>query len=874
MYRIFFILLIFSQCHLVFGQTRPDTKVITYSAFKKPLGIVLKDLASISGVNLVYSESRIPADASVSIFAKGESIGSILTVILDGFGLTYQLVGNQLVLVRNESKDIKGEVRIYGHIRDKVSGEYLIGANIFQHDNVRGTTTNESGNYSFKIEKQRHRIHFSYLGYKSEIIDIYTLRDSMINIALQPDGLLNEIVIMDDLIEEEHEQTANQQNLHIDKIRSSNHLGGEADLFRYLGTQPGISTAAEGIGGLNVRGGSADQNLVLLDDVPVYNTGHALGIFSVFNSNAIKSISLYKGGIPARYAGRLSSVIDVHTRDGNFKKLSGDLSLSTIAFNGTLEGPIIKDRGSFLISYRRTFMDIWIKEFTKYQNKEKNKVGSSNYFFSDLNAKVNFRLDSKTRVLLQALSSKDDYSSFSAAKPEELRDENSTALNWGNSLYSLRLQRQWGKSLFSRTVLYQTGYNFESFRNKIFESRITTNKDLIFDASLYESEIKETGLKHDFDWMLSHNHRIKAGVNYQDRIFNPLAIKVSENDFTSLLKDPSINVLKSLKARPLIKGQELNIFVEDNIGLGDGVSVNAGINYSIVKSNSSNKYDAIQPRLALLADGEHLHFKVGMARMQQYMHLLSNNGLGLPSDVWLPSSNILEPQKSWIFNSSFGYRLNSGWRVGADVYYKSFDNISSYKEGGQLDISSGTEWETEIPVGKGYAYGLETYVEKVFGATLFNINYTYSVSDRIFADLNNGNQFPFNLNRNHSVKLSFTYRISQFSEFLVNWSYQSGNFYSKPINVTFGQTDRPVVIFPEKNNATFIPYHRLDVGFSFYNNYKWGRAKFFLGLYNVYNRNNPFYTDLVRDNDNSGKFQFRQFSLLPVLPTISYSISF
>lgn len=847
---------------------------ISYVAYNKPLAIVLKDLATISKVNLVYSESRIPADSYVNISAQNETLGSILTVILDDFGLSYQMVGQQLVVVRNESKDVKGEVRIYGHIRDKISGEYLIGANVFQHDKIRGTSTNESGNYSFKIEKQRHRIHFTYLGYKSEIIDFYTFKDTMLNIVLQPDGLLNEIVIMHDLLEEEHEQAANQQNLHIDKIRSSNHLGGEADLFRYLATQPGITTAAEGVGGINVRGGSADQNLVLLDDVPVYNTGHALGIFSVFNSNAVKSISLYKGGIPARYAGRLSSVVDVHTRDGNFKKLSGDLSLSTIALNATLEGPIVKDKGSFLVSYRRTFMDIWIKEFTKFQNREKNRSGSSNYFFSDFNAKINFRLNKKTRLLFQTLYSNDDFSSFSGSRQEDLRDENSTILNWGNSVYSMRLHREWGKSLFSRTVIYRTGYQFESYKNKLFELEKGSTNRLVFDASLYESEIREVGFKHEFDWMLSHSHRIKAGVNFQDRIFNPLAVNVSENDFTSLLKDPSIHVLKSLKASPIINGREINIFSEDNIILGDGVSLNLGINYSLVKSNSGKNYNAVQPRLALLADGEHLHFKVGVAKMQQYMHLLSNNGLGLPSDVWLPASNILEPQKSWIFNSSFGYKLNSGLKMGADVYYKSFQNISNFKEGQGLDISDGNDWEAEIPVGEGYAYGFETYIEKVFGATLFNFNYTYSVSDRIFADLNNGQQFPYNLNRNHSFKFSFTYRISQFSEFLINWSYLSGNYYSRPINVTFGSSDRPVVIFPEKNNALFQPYHRLDTGFSFYNNYKWGKAKFFLGLYNAYNRNNPFYTDLVRDNNNNGKFEFRQFSLLPVLPTISYSVSF
>ncbi|MBP6695728.1 MAG: carboxypeptidase-like regulatory domain-containing protein, partial [Saprospiraceae bacterium] len=286
--NVSYVILFLCITNVVFGQTQPDAVVISYSAYQKPLNIVLKDLSSVSGVNIIFSDSRIPSEKKININAKNEKVGSILIVILDDFDLTYQIVGNQLVIVKNESKYNLGEVRIYGKVRDKISGEYLIGANVFQHDRERGSSTNETGNYSLKVNKQRHRIHFSYLGYKSHIIEFNALKDTMMNISLNPDGLLNEIVIMDDLIEEVHEQTANQQNLHIDKIRSSNHLAGEADLFRYLASQPGISTAAEGIGGLNVRGGSADQNLVLLDDVPVYNTGHALGIFSVFNSDAIK----------------------------------------------------------------------------------------------------------------------------------------------------------------------------------------------------------------------------------------------------------------------------------------------------------------------------------------------------------------------------------------------------------------------------------------------------------------------------------------------------------------------------------------------------------------------------------------------------------
>ena len=860
---------ILSYC---FGQSRPDDKVVTYAAYNKPLKIVLKELSKIGNVNIIYSESRIPAEKPVIINATNEKLGGILAVILDDFGLTYQIVGDQLVLIKNESKNNTGDVRIYGYIRDKLSGEYLIGANVFIHDRSRGTATNENGFFSMSVGKQEQRFHFSYLGYKSEMLDIYCLKDTLVNIKLQPDGLLNEIIIMDDLLEEEHEQTASQQNLHIDKIQASNHLVGEADLFRYIAIQPGVTSAAEGIGGLNVRGGSADQNLVLLDGVPLYNTGHALGIFSVFNANAIKSASFYKGGIPARYAGRLSSVIDVHTKDGNIHKVQGEATLSTIALKASLEGPIIKEKASFLLSYRRTFMDVWIKEFTKFQNKEKKQQGEANYFFSDFNLKLNFDLSKKTRLLLQTLHSNDDFQNNVYANNNVLRDENNRSLVWGNKLYSLRLHSQWGKSLFSKTSVYLTGYQFESFRNKLFELVPANDTITFFDASLYQTSIRETGVRQEFDWLPSSSHTIKAGIHYQDRYFSPAITNVNEKDIDPNEFKIDISTLKSLYGKEEINAKEINIYVEDLIALGSSTSLNAGINYSIMPGQK--KYSSFQPRLAFLVEGEHLHFKTGISRMQQYMHLLSNNGLGFPSDVWLPSSPLLSPQKSWILNTAFGYRLNSGLKFGMEAYYKSFDKVSSFNEGASLNINENIDWQYDIPIGNGYAYGLEMYAEKVIGKTLFGANYTYSISDRRFEDLNIGRTFPFGLNRNHSFKFSFTYRLSDFSEFLLNWSYMTGNYYSQPINVTIDINGKPIVLFPEKNNAQYPAFHRMDVGFSFYNTYKWGRAKFFLGLYNAYNRNNPFYTELVRDKENDARFEFKQFSLLPLLPTISYSISF
>ena len=833
---------------------------------------VLKELTAVSKANLVYSETRIPGQKKVTVNAKNETLGSVLKVILDDFGYSYQLVGNQLVLARETSKNISGEARIYGYVRDKLSGELLIGANVFVHDRSKGTNTNESGFYSLPLAKDNQRLHFSYLGYKTIILDILPFADTAINISLEPDGVLNEIIILDDVLEEEHESTASVQNLHIDKILASNHLAGEPDVMRYISSQAGVTTAAEGIGGLNIRGGSADQNLVMLDGVPIYNTTHAMGIFSVFNSAAIKSASVYKGGIPARYSGRLSSVIDIHTKDGNLRKWQGEATLSTIAVKVSAEGPIIQDKISLMLSYRRTFMDVWIKEYTKYQNKEKDQDGVSNYFFNDMNAKLNIQLAKKSRLSLQLLHTKDNFENSIKALPEKLREENVRDLSWGNRLYSAAFNNQLSKSFFSRTTFYLTAYDFSSFRNNLFEIAGTPQNQIVFDASLFETSVKEIGVRQDFDLMVNASNTLKTGIQYQKRKFSPGVTNVDETEFEPRISQVTVEALKAKSDFPSVVSDEINVYAEDLMKLGGGVSLNAGINYSF--RSTQPRFASLQPRISLLAESSSLSFKVGATRLQQNMHLLTNNGLGFPSDVWLPASTVLPPQKSWIFNAGFGVRDNEGYKFGTEVYLKTFDQITSYPEGANPDINVNTDWETEIPVGDGYAYGLEAYAEKTAGKTLFNFNYTWSVSDRKFNDLNLGRKFPFALNRTHNFKASVTYRLSQFSEFVVNWSFLSGNFYSQPINVTVNLADRPVVYFPEKNNARFPAFHRLDLGFSFYNAYKWGRAKFFIGLYNAYNRNNPFYTELVRDKNNESKFEFRQFSLLPLLPTLSYSISF
>lgn len=838
--------------------------------YDRSLVQVLKDLNAVSGVNIIYSESRLPVQQKkITINAQKEKLGDVLSVALKENHLTFQVVGNQIVIVKTKEIQENIEIIIYGHVRDKASGEYLAGANVFLHDQSRGTFTNDKGFYSLKIKREPSRLHITYLGFKSEIRDIELTRDSVINVHLVPDGVLNEIVILDNLLDEEKENATSAQFLHIDKIRNSNHLGGEPDLFRYLGMQPGVSGAADGIGGINVRGGSADQNLVLLDGIPIYNTGHALGLFSVLDANAIKNVSFYKGSVPARFGGRLSSVIDVQTKDGNYNKLSGEVTLSTIAAKASLEGPIIRDKGSFIVSFRRTFMDLWLKEITRSQYNARGLDGTTIYAFNDLSSKLNFKLDKNTRVHFNFLQSGDQFDHNSNNKSGQPRDEKYRDIGWKNRLFALKLNKVLSKNMYINTSIYQTQYRFKNYTSSLY-----FDKKVFFDASLQDSGIRENGIKTTWDWAASQNHTIKAGFGWFDRSFSIFASQVNEATFRDSLQSITESAIRSLQQNTVAKNMEWQFFAEDNMYLGNDVEVNLGLNYTSVKNAQGKNYAILQPRISLLASGQSIYFKAGAARMMQSLHMLNSNSTGFFSEMWLPVTDILAPQKSWLFHSSIGYKNDNGYKSGMEVYYKVFDGLSLLKEGSVFEVDNNGNWENLLPTGDGNAYGLEVYFEKVTGKTLFNLNYSYSISDRVFDDINVGRRFSFDFNRVHNFKAAFTYRITAFSEFLLNWCYLSGNPYSTPLNATINVNGRPVIIYPEKNNANFPAYHRLDVGFAFYNDFKWSRAKFFIGIYNAYGRKNPFYSEIVRSTNNDNRFEFQQLTLIPFFPSISYSIAF
>lgn len=874
------LLLIFVALSSSYAQTLPDEVRINYSATKKPLAKVLDDISSRSGVNIIYSATRLPKKRTVTIQAQNETVGDLLTVILSKYKYTYKIVGGQIVVTRDDLRNVEQDITISGYVVDSISGEPLVYASVFLLDNSKGTETNEYGFFSFTLPKGNQRVYFSYLGYQQRAFNYRIKKDSIVNIELVPDLQLNEIVILEEDDVDATHSTMDENRVNFDQMQSMASLGGESDIMRLSNMMPGVSSGADGLGGLNVRGGSAGQNLVLLDGVPLYNAGHALGLFSVFNSNVIKSASLIKGGIPARYGGRLSSVLDVRTREGNTKKLEGAASLSLIAVKANIEGPIGKGGSSFLVSGRRTFADPWLTAWSEYQNNLNDEEGSTNYYFYDVNAKLNFQLGKKNKLMLSFYQGKDDFetdlTSF-ITEPIKVKEYERTQWNWGNRLAMARYNSQLSDKLFAKLSVYTTDFDFASFDHNRFDTDITPDSTTLrYTADTYISGIKDQGLKLDFDYIPTPVHFLKMGVSATQHQYDPGRVSVNNTDNLISLSDQlSKEQVEALVDSPQLKGREFTAYVEDQMTFNYWTVFNVGVHANYITADDKS-YFSLQPRISTLLRTDQLYWKGSWSRMNQYLHLITNNGIGLPAEVWLPSTDRLQPQKCHIFSSALGYYMDNGIHIGAEAYYKRFSDLTTFNAGAPLDINSVTNWQDRVPVGKGTAYGLEVFLNRDIGKTTWMANYTWGRSLRQFDQLNNGEEYQHKYSLDHNAKVSFRHRLTEGAEVTLNYHFSSGARWSSPQGggVIEGPDGELIVVYAEKNNERFDDYHRLDFGFNFYNKFKWGRQKISLGAYNVLNKKNIFYVDLQRNKFDTQRYDIKRYSILPLFPVLAYSLSF
>ncbi len=747
--------------------------------------------------------------------------------------------------------------KISGYVKDAETGEDLPAATIQVAETGAAQATNNYGFYAFTLPPGNYTLKVSYIGYTPLVQPIVLDKNISLNLNISPQkGELQEVVITGDKPSDKvKEAQMSQLDLQIDKVKELPVLFGEVDILKTLQLLPGVQSGSEGTTGFYVRGGGPDQNLIILDEAIVYNASHLFGFFSVFNSDAIKGVELYKGGFPAQFGGRLSSVVDITLKEGNKKEFAGAGGIGLIASRLTLEGPIVKDKSSFIISGRRTYLDVFTRAINRANKGKENFNPIPDYYFYDLNAKVNYDLGPKDRLFLSGYFGRDVFG-FN-------QDAFNFDFNWGNSTLTARWNHILGARLFSNTTATFTRYQYR-IKNKI---------DL-FSASI-GSDVQDLSLKSDFNYSPDQKHFVRFGGSAVYHTFgvSRISFKVGNDGGGDVAQDKEKF------------GTELGIYASDDWEVTPLLKVNAGLRISAF-SIKDRLYGGPEPRVnARYLLNEKWSLKASYAFMNQYVHLVSNSGSSFPTDIWYPSTKTVRPQKS--HQAALGYStslLKNKLYFTQEGYYKRLNQQIDFRDGAQLFFNP--ELDSEFVFGKGWSYGTEFFLEKREGKLTGWVGYTLSWSFRKFPDINSGQTFFPKYDRRHDISVVGIYEVSKRITLSATWVYGTGNTVSLPVAYAYTndiQNSQPFIsaIFTERNGYRMAPYHRMDLGIVWKFTPKWGTSDLTFSVYNLYNRRNPFIlyieTEEVDDNVSLGlpiKSVAKQISLFPVIPTLTYNFRF
>lgn len=775
---------------------------------------------------------------------------------------------------------------ISGQILDSATGEKMIYCSVYNLESKAGTLTNSYGFFSITLPKGPQTLRFSFVGYKSKSVLIDLDKDINLNLTIVAANTLNEIEISAEKVER-IEQTTKMSAVSIPmkQIKSLPMLFGEVDVIKAFQLMPGVRPGTEGSSGLYVRGGSPDQNLILLDGTPVYNVSHLFGFFSVFNADAINSVELTKGGFPARYGGRLSSVLDVNMKEGNMKKFKCEGSIGAIASKIALEGPIIKNRWSYIVTGRRTYIDYLAQPFIRLAgNRSQNQ--KTGYFFYDLNAKTNFKVNDKNWLYLSFYNGKDKF--YDIAKPTQYlydgniyESEYRNTLDWGNRTITFRWNKKINSKLFSNFSLYNTVYRL---RNEQLQKEIVTddNGDAAEEkfGAKFHSGIVDYGAKAEFDWSPKVNHSIKYGGNLVYHSFSPGATNYSiKSTFTNSSIDSTVG---SKKTNCL----ENYLFAEDEFNVNVRIKINAGVHYSGFWIKGKY-FQSLQPRFsARYLLNKDWALKISYSRMRQYLHLITSSSISLPTDLWVPATPTLIPEISNQIAFGVAKTLKDKYLFTVEGYYKNMNNVIDYKNGASF-FNNQDDWESKLTIGKGWSYGVEILAQKKVGRTTGWIGYSLSWTNRKFPDLNNGEKFPFRYDNRHCATFVITHEINKKWKVSADWVYSTGNAvtlatvkYRTHPNSQMNQDydlgyfgyNTEIETYSKRNGFRMADYHRADI--SAIRTFKKDKFEYNLsfGVYNIYNRVNPFYYRIGPDNNN--KIVVQRVGLLPFLPSVAFNFKF
>ncbi|MFN3784923.1 MAG: TonB-dependent receptor [Spirosomataceae bacterium] len=765
------------------------------------------------------------------------------------------------------------KITISGYIRDKADGEGLIGASVFLKEANVGIQTNVYGFYSLSVPAGNYSLSITYVGYETIELKVNLTKNVQKNIELvSASNQLNEVVISAEAPNENVKSLEmSVSKVSMSTIRKMPALLGEVDVIRSIQFLPGVSTVGEGSSGFNVRGGGIDQNLILLDEAPVYNSSHLFGFFSVFNPDAVKDVKLIKGGIPANYGGRISSILDVRMKEGNAKKGEFTGGIGTIFTRLAYERPFVKDKGSFIVALRRSYIDVLAKPFLNAD------LRSSQFYFYDFTAKANYRINEKNNVYISGYFGRDVFGS-------------GFGFDWGNGTTTLRWNHVFSPKLFSNSTVFYSNYDYAL--NSNLDGSDTQ------DSFQWKSNIINYSLKQDFTYYLNAKNTMNFGgqVIYYD--FSPgEAIAISSGEERKIGLENKYAV-------------ETAFYVDNQQNIGSKLSFQYGLRYSvyqylgpgrkftitpntvnpadrgtIVNSEEVGKGETIQmygnwePRFAMnYSVSANSSFKLSFNRLAQYVHLLSNTAASSPLDVWTPSTNNIKPQISNQLALGYFFNFNENkLEASVETYYKSLENQIDYVRNADLLLNPFVE--ADLLNGIGRAYGAEFYLKKKTGKLNGWISYTLSKTERKVNGLNNGDWFVSRIDRPHNLSVIAIYEPSARVSFSSNFTFTSGTPATFPSNkFLFQGYALPHNFTDNRNNYRIPDTHRLDISATLKNKYalfKKGESEWVLSVYNVYNRKNPFSVYVRQNPENPSQTQAVRLAVFgSILPAITYNFKF
>ncbi|MDA3930781.1 MAG: TonB-dependent receptor [Prolixibacteraceae bacterium] len=763
-----------------------------------------------------------------------------------------------------------------GYVNDVTNGEALINATVYDSSSKQGVLTNDYGFFSLSLpEKDSIDLLVTYVGYSSKSLSLFLMSDSSLVFRLTPGIDLEEVSVISNRINLNN-NSISAIKLPVKLLNQLPSFAGESDLARVLQLMPGVQSGKEGTSSLYVRGGSPDQNLILLDNMPIYFMNHIAGFISVFNPDAINYAELYKGAFPAQYGGHLSSVLDVRMKEGDSQDFNGNLTLGSLTSRITLEGPIKKDTSSYMVSFRRSMVDLFING-VQFMNHDGDFFAGIKVW--DFNAKYNYRLSAKTRYFFSVYSGRDKfYIKQRDYNPTEVFPYNLKAdysNSWGNTVLAFRLNHMLSNNLFLNITTGYSGFQYNIDEN-VYRLDGERNDEVGKIESEHRSTIDEAVFKFDFSWSPRYQHQFNYGLNYNRTRFSP--------SYFNYLKEDDDESDHRIRIADVVRLNEFALYVHDNWKLGERLNADIGLRQVNYLSNKS-KHAAFEPRLAFKYQPiKKLQLKLAYSEMSQFVHLLTNNEANLQTDFWVPSQGTVKPESSrqWVF----GFDV-SLWKdmyvLSVESYYKRMTGLIESNTGSSF-FDSGGDWTQYVETdGKGRAMGVEWMLNKKSGKFTGWIGYTLSKNERQFASIDQGEWFAFKYDRTHNLSVVVNYEINSHINISANWVFMTGNAVTLPnekfMLTAIGQNDRYQIsgelwadIYPSRNNYRMPDYHRLDINLSFTREVYRGIRTWNIGLYNAYNQMNPYY--LYFDTNEEGMRMLNSFTLFPILPSISYSLKF